>query len=228
MTWFFNCIPNWLLSRQNNQISSLCTLITSFKRIWLNLIIVCPVDSFQDYMNWFYIVYPIHSFQDHLISFCILYQIHSFQDHMTWFLYCIPNWLLSTPNNLISPLCTLITSFKRIWLNLIIVCPIDSLQDYMTWFLHCVPNLPNWLLSRPFDIIFVFCTKFTPFKSIWPDFCIAYLIDSFQDQITQFLPLCTLITPFKRIWPNLIIMYPIDTFQDHITWFLHCVLNVSN
>ena len=171
---FCHCISIWLLSRPFDLFLLMCTQLTAFKTIWPNLYIVYPI-------------YPIDSFQDHLPDFCILYQIDSFQDHMTWFLNCIPNWLLSRQNNLISSLCTLIASFKRIWLNLIIVCPNDSFQDYMTWFLHCVPDLPNWLLSRPFDMIFVFCTKFTPFKTIWPDFCIAYLIESFQDQITRFL-----------------------------------------
>ena len=159
--------------------------------------------------------------------FCILYQFDSFQDHMTWPLYCVPNWLLSRPYNLIYSLCTLITPFKTIWLHFIIVIPnwllsnhmpdfcivhpIDSFQDHLTpfqdhltWFLHCVTSFinvypidsfqdhitwfyivdPIWLLSRPFDIILSVCTQLAPFKTIWPDSCILYQIDSFQDHMT--------------------------------------------
>ena len=94
------------------------------------------------------------------------------------------------------------------------------------------------LKSKDF-LIFVLCTQLTPFKTIWPEFCIVYPIDSFQDHLTWFLycvpnwvlsrpyelifVLYTQITHFKTIWPNFIIVYPIDSFQDHITWFLHCV-----
>ena len=66
----------------------------------------------------------------------------------------------------------------------------------------------NWLLSRPFDLILSLCTQLHPFKTIWPDFCIVYSIDSFQDHLTWFC-----------------IVYPVDYFQDHMTWFLHCVPN---
>ena len=114
----------------------------------------------------------------------------------------------------------------------------------MTWFLHFVPNLPSWLLSTPFDFIFAFCTKLTPFKTIWPDFYIVYPIypiDSFQDYLTWFLhsvpnrllsrphdlisSLCTLIIPFKTIWSNFVIVHPIDCSQYHIVWFFYCVHN---
>ena len=99
----------------------------------------------------------------------------------------------------------------------------------------------NWLLSRPFDPIFVLCTQLAPFRTIWPNFIIVYPIDSFQDHITWFLycvpnwllsnpfdlilSLCKQLTPCKTILPNFIIVYPIDSFQNHITWFLHCVPN---
>ena len=117
----------------------------------------------------------------------------------------------------------------------------------MNGILHCVPTLPNWLLSRPFNQIFAFYTKLTPFKTIQPDFCIVYPIDSFQDIWPNFInvlcayfyqcvtnwlfsipydlifALFTQMTPFKTIWPNFINVYPIDSLQDHMTWFLHCV-----
>ena len=47
--------------------------------------------------------------------------------------------------------------------------------------LHCVLN---WLLSRPFDLILSLYTQLTPFKTICPNFIIAYPIDSFQDHLT--------------------------------------------
>ena len=59
--------------------------------------------------------------------------------------------------------------------------PIDSFQDHMIWFLYCVPN---WLLSKPFDLILSLCTQLTPFKTIWPHFCIVYPSYSFQDHFT--------------------------------------------
>ena len=46
-----------------------------------------------------------------------------------------------------------------------IVYPIDSFQDHLIHFYQCVPN---WLLWRPYDLIF----------------CIVYPIDSFQDHMT--------------------------------------------
>ena len=147
---------------------------------------------------------------------------HSFQDHMTGFLYCIPNWRLSRPFDQILLLCTQLTAFKTTWPNLINVYLINSFQDNMNWFLHCIPNLLNRLLSRPFDQIFAFCSKLTPFKTILVDFCIVYPIDSFQDHLIWFLhcvhklllsipynlilSLCTQLTPFKTIWPNFVIV----------------------
>ena len=105
---------------------------------------------------------------------------------------------------------------------IIIVYPVDSFQDHLTWFYHCVPN---WLLSRPYYLVFKLYTQLTPFKTIWPNFIIVYPIDSFQDHFTWILSFCTQLTPFKTIWPNFIIVYPNDSFQDHMTWFLCCVLN---
>ena len=155
MTWFLHCAHKWLLSRPFDLILSMCTQLTPFNTIWME----------------FYIVYPIDP-------------IDSFQDHLTWFLYCVPNWLLSRQYDLIFVLCTQLTPFKTIWPNFINMYPIDSFQHHMNGILHCVPNWPNWLLSRPFNQIFAFYTKLTPFKTIWPDFCIVYPIDSFQDHLT--------------------------------------------
>ena len=104
--------------------------------------------------------------------FCILYPNYSSQDHMTWCFLFVPKLLL------------------------------PRLFDPIYYCLH------NWLLSRPFDLIFVLCTQITPFKTIWPNFIIVYPIDSFQDHM-----------------PDFCILYPIDSFQDHITWFYHCVHN---
>ena len=113
-----------------------------------------------------------------------MYPTDSFQDHLTWFLYCLPNWLLSTPFNPILSLCTLLTPFKTIWPSFIIVYPIDSFQDDLTQIYHYIPN---WLLSRPFEPIWLVCTQLTPFKTILPDFIIVCPLDSFQDHITWIL-----------------------------------------
>ena len=177
-------------------------------------------------------------------NFITVYPIDTFQDHMTWFLHCIPNWLFSRPYDLIFALYTHLTPFKTIWPNFINVYPIDFFQDHMNWFLHCVPNLPNWLLSRPYDLIFALYTQLSPFKTIWPNFIIVYPIDSFQDHMTWFLycipnwllsrpfdlilSMCTQLTPFKTISPDFYIVYPIcpiNSFQDHLTWFLHSTPN---
>ena len=194
----------------------------------------------------FCLVYPIDSFQDIWPNFIIVYPVDSFQDHMTWFLYCVPNWRLSRPFDLILLLCTQLTPFKTIWPNFIIVYPIDSFQDHLTWFLYCVPN---WLLSRLFNLILTLCTQITPFKTISPNFVIVYPIDCFQYHMTWFLycvctwllsrpynlifvlciqlipsrpfdiflSLCTQLTPFKTRWPNFCIVYLSDSFQDHLT-----------
>ena len=65
-----------------------------------------------------------------------------------------------------------------------ILYPIDPFQDHMTWILY---YLPNWLISRPLDLILSMCTQLTSFKTIWPNFIIVYPIDSFQDHMTWFL-----------------------------------------
>ena len=94
------------------------------------------------------------------------------------------------------------------------ICPIDCFQDHLTWFLH---SIPNWLLSRPYHLIFVLCTQLTPFKTIWPNFIIVYPIDSFQDHMTWFLhciPNWLLSRPIDLIFIN---VYPIDSFQDQLT-----------
>ena len=164
-------------------------------------------------------------------------------------LHIVPNWLLSTTYDLIFALCTQLTPFKTSWPNFINVYPIDSFQDHMTWFLHGVPIfthmdsfqdqcVPNWLLSRPYDLIFALCTQLTPFKTIWPNFINVYPIYSFQDHMTWFLHY---VPNFINVYPTdsfqdhmtwflhgvpiFINVYPIDSFQDHMTWFLHCVPN---
>ena len=150
-----------------------------------------PIDTFQDHMTWF-----LHC----VLAFINVYPIDSFQHHMTWFLHCVHKWLLSRPFDLILSMCTQLTPFKTIWMEFYIVYPIypiDSFQDHFTWFLH---SIPNWLLSRPYDLIFVLCTQSTPFKTIWPNFIIVYQL-----------------TPFKTIWHDFCIVYPIDSFQDHLT-----------
>ena len=95
-------------------------------------------------------------------------------------------------------MCTQLTPFNTIWMEFYIVYPlypIDSFQDHLTRFLHCIPN---WLLSRPYDLIFVLCTQLTPFKTIWPNF-INVLCTYFYQCVTNWL------------------------FQHHMTWFLHCL-----
>ena len=185
MTWFWYCVPNWLLSRLFGLILSLWTQLTTFKTIWPDFIIVYPIDSFPD--------------------------------HMTRFLHCVPNWLLSRPFAPILSLCTQLTPFKTIWTDFYTVypiCSIDSFQDHLTRFLHFVAN---WLLSRPYDLIFVLFTQSTPFMTIWSDFlhCVHKLpLSRPYDLILSF---CTQLTPFKTIWPNFVIMYTIDSFQDHLT-----------
>ena len=66
------------------------------------------------------------------------------------------------------------TPFKTISPNFIIQYTFDSFQDDITWFYHWVPI---WLLSRPYDLIFVLCTQLIPFKIIWANFIILYPID---------------------------------------------------
>ena len=82
----------------------------------------------------------------------------------------------------------------------------------MIWFLHCVPN---WHISRPFDLILLFHTKLTPSKTIWPDFCIVNPIDSFWNHMTWFLYCVS----------NWLLLKPFDLIQDHFTWLLYCVPN---
>ena len=190
-------------------------------------------------MTWFLLLCTqLTPFMTIWPEFSIVYHIDSFQDHITWFFYCVPNWLLSRPFDLILSLCTLLTPFKTIWPNFIIVYPIDSFQDPMTWFLHWVFNL---LLPTPVDLILslytqltpfktiwlilVLCTQRTAFKTIWPDFHIVYPIYSFQHHLTWFWYCVCQLTPFKTIWSDFIIVCPLDSFQDHIPWFLYCLSN---
>ena len=147
-TCFYQCVPNWLFSTPYDLIFALCTQSTPLKTIWPDFYILYQIDSFQDHITWF--------------LYC-----------MTWFLDCVHNWLISRPFDLILSMCTQLTPFKTIWMEFYIVYPIypnDSFQDHLTWFLH---SIPNWLLSRPYDLIFVLCTQLTPFKTIWPNFIIV-------------------------------------------------------
>ena len=157
-------------------------------------------------------------------NFIILYPIYSFQDPLTLFYYCVPNWILSKPYNVIFVLSNQLTPFKTIW---------------------------------PIFIIVSLFNQLTPCKTIWPNFVIVYPIDSFQDPLTHFyykyriesfqdhimwflycltnwllsrpfdlfLSLFNQLTPCMTIWPNFIIVYPIDSFQDYLTQFYHCVPN---
>ena len=65
--------------------------------------------------------------------------------------------------------------------------------------LHIVPN---WSISRPYDLTFVLFTWLTPFKTIRPNFIYVYPIDSFQDHLTsfyQFVPNWLLSRPYYWI-----------------------------
>ena len=86
-------------------------------------------------------------------SFYILYPIDSFQGHMTWCLHCVAKLLLSRP-------------FDQIY-----HCVHSWLlsKPYELIFVLCT----KLILSRPFNLILSFCTQLTPFKTIWPDFCIV-------------------------------------------------------
>ena len=202
----------------------LCISVLLFKTIWPDVCIVYLNHSFQTtwllsrpYDLILVLCTQLTTFKTIWSNFITLNPIDCFQDHLTWFYHCVPNWLLSRPYDQIFALCTQLTPFKTICPNFIIMYPIDSFQDHMNWFLHCVPNLLNWLLSRPFDQIFVLFTQLTPVKTIWSDFlhCVHKLpLSRPYDLIVSF---CTQLTPFKTIWPNFIIMYTIDSFQDHLT-----------
>ena len=50
----------------------------------------------------------------------------------------------------------------------------------------------------------------SPFKTIWPDFCIVYPNDSFQT-IWCILSQCTQVTAFKTIWPDFCTVYLVDS-----------------
>ena len=63
---------------------SLCTHLNPFKTIWLNFIIVYPIDSFWDHMTWFFVLYTqIIPFKTIWPNFIIVYPINCFQDHLT-------------------------------------------------------------------------------------------------------------------------------------------------
>ena len=177
MCWFYyHCVPYWLISRPYDLIFALCTQLTPFKTICPSFTIVYPIGSFQDHLTSWLLSRPF----DIILSLCteltpfktiwsdiiIVYTIDSFQDHLTQFYYCGPNWLLSRPFDIILSLCTKLTPFKTIWLifafctqltpfkslwpDFCIVYQTASFQHHLTKYYHCVPN---WLLSRPFDLI---------------------------------------------------------------------------
>ena len=192
--------------------------MTPFKTIWPNFINVYPIDSFQHHMNG--ILHCVPNWPKWPLSrpFDLIFALCT-------------NWLLSRPFYLILSMCTQLTPFNTIWMEFYIVYPlypVDSFQDHLTRFLH---SIPNWLLSRQYDLIFVLCTQLTPFKTIWPNF-INVLCTYFYKCVTNWLfstpydlifALCTQMTPLKTIWPNCINVYPFDSLQDQMTWFLHCI-----
>ena len=170
--------------------------------MYLLFINLYPINSFQDHMTWF-----LHCVLKWLLS-------RPFDLILLKCSQCVTNWLLSRPYDPILSLCILFTVLKTIWPHFMTVysihlfqdqlylilslgtqltpfrtiwpifCtmyPIDSFQDHMTWFLHCVPN---WFLSKPFDLIVSLYTHLTPFKTIGPNFIAVYPIDSFQDHLT--------------------------------------------
>ena len=185
----------------------MCTQLTPFKTIWILCIIYPtwllsrlfdPILSLCTQMTPFKTIWP---------NFTIVYPIDSFQDPvLLW--------------------CTLLTPFKTIC-HFITVYWTDSFQHHLTWFYHCVPRLtpfkdhltqfyhcvPYWLLSIPFNLILSLSTQMTPFKTIWPDFCIVYTTDSFQHDWGQFYHCVPRWLLSRTIWPNFIIVYPIDSFQ---------------
>ena len=221
-----HCVPNWLLSRPHYlvfalcshlpPILSLCTLLTPFKTVWPNFIIVYPIDSYQDHLTLFYYSGPnwllSRPFAP-ILSFCVsnwliprpFNLIFSLCTQLTLFKTILPGIIIVYPINsfqvhfdLMWSLCTQLTPFKTIWTNFIIVYPFGSFQN---WFhLSCDHCVLNWLLSRPFDLIFV---------NVYP-------VDSYQDHLTQFyycVPYWLLSRPFDLI---LCIVDPIDSFQDHL------------
>ena len=193
MTWFLHWVSNLLLSTPVDLILSLCIQLTPFKTIWPDFShCVAQIDCFQDHLTWF-------------SSLCT--QFTPLNTIWPDFMHCVPNWLLSTPFDLILSLCTQLTTFKTIWPNFIIVCSYSLfLRPFDLNF--CIIVFPNWFLSRPFYLILSLGTQLTPFKTIWPEFCIVYPINSFQDHLTQIYQCVSLFTLFKTIWPHCIISVP--------------------
>ena len=134
MTWFLHCVPNWLLSRPFDPILSLCTLLTPFKTIWTNFIIVDQIDSFQDHLTSFYHCVPNWLFSR---PFDLIFVLCT---QLTPFKTISPNFIIVY----------LLTPFKTIWPDFCIVYPIDFFQDHLTQFYHCVPY---WLLSTLSELI---------------------------------------------------------------------------
>ena len=131
-------MPSWLISRPYGLIFAFCTLITPFKTIWPNFIIVYTTDSFSTYLKYyfflFYILYPINSFQDYMTLFLHFVFKLLLSRPYDLMLYCVPNWLLSRPYDLILSLCTQLTPFStylKYYFLFYILYPIDSFQDHL-------------------------------------------------------------------------------------------------
>ena len=168
-------------------ILSLYTLLTPFKIIW---------PEFYHCIPYWLLSKPFGP------NFIIVYQNDSFQDHMICFSYhWVPNLLLSTAFDLILWLCThwthfrtkwhwfislftQLTPFKTIWPATFSLC--TQLTPFMTIWSDFYHWAPNWLLSRPFDLLLSLGTQLSPFKIIWPFLIIVYPINSFQDHLTWF------------------------------------------
>ena len=266
MTWFLYCVPNWLLLRPYDLIFALCSQVIPFMTIWPNFITVYPIDSFQDHMTWSSVfhmkdLYVVRAqkliflqsgicceFQAwNLVDFIIFSRFHEIWQisHKIWWISCLKaiNQITQAKN---------FTSQRGqgayvIWT---LWNPPDftwNLLDFMTW------NLLDFMQSARFQVkssrlhikdhfardgkayVLYFCisTQITPFKTIWPNFCIVYPFDSFQDHMTWFLycvpklllsrpydlilSLYTQLMPFRTIWPDFCIVYPNYSFQDHLT-----------
>ena len=152
---------------------------------------------FKTKMTWFYhwipnwlISRPFHLLiaccPNRLISrprwpnFTIGYQIDSFQDHFTY-LVCCTNWLISDQDDLILPLDTKLTHFKTISPTYSMLYQLAHFKTKMTYFYHWIPD---WLISRPFDLLIACCTIWLISRPRWPNFTIGYQIASFQDHFT--------------------------------------------
>ena len=153
---------------------------------------------------------PWFSAQNHVFCrFCVTFEFKT--------KFVFQNFIFGPQTMVFLVLCTQLTPFKTIWPDFIFVHPIDSFQDHLTQFYHYIPN---WLLSWPFDLIFVLSTQLTPFKTQFYH-CVSNLF--LWRPFDLILSLCNLLTHFKTTWPDFYIIYPTDSFQDHLTWFYHSI-----